>query len=179
MTTLIGVVVDGTGYLAADRLQTLGNASTVVSTKILKHPGYKTMYYAAAGAPMLTYPAGLVEPSLDGDHVAAPDARWSDKYMAKLRDLGRPPLDQNDETDGNLLVLTRGAVTLIGGTGWPSPIGDAGIALGSGGDFALGAFHAYRESSTLTVEESLSRAVMVAARLNSAGTGGGVDVVAL
>lgn len=178
MTTLIGVVVDGVGYLAADRRCTLGNA-TAASVKLVPHPASDRVVFSAAGLAMLVYPATLIDPP-DG----APGPAWCDSYWKSALELGRPPLvdgPNGPETDGNLLVLTPGAVTLVGAaSGWPTEIGADGIALGSGGDFALGAFHAYRDTCPdEPVEDVLKRAVTVACRLNPSGSGDGIDVLAM
>lgn len=175
MTTLIGVVENGVGYLAVDRQQTLGNSYSH-NCKVMAHkePAHR-IQFCASGAPMIAYPATQVDPPPEG---SAPDPAWADRYWQRLLALGHPPLDNDGSLDGNLLVLTPGAVTLIGSTGWPTPIGFRGIALGSGGDFALGAYHARRQTTTDSIEEALKRAVAIATFL-SHGSSGGVDVVAL
>lgn len=179
VTALIGVVVDGIGYIAADRQQSLSNA-TVHNIKIERHPAHNGMHFCASGDPLIAYPARLVDPPTDEEGaVCAPGPEWADRYWRRLLELGHPPLDQDGDLDGNLLVLTPGAVTMIGGTGWPSPIGESGVALGSAGDFALGAFHAYREAKpTASVLTALMSSVAIACRI-SHYAGGGVDVAVL
>jgi hypothetical protein len=181
MTALVGYVDAGVGYLAADRQLVLGNVNGDRIAKIVGHrdPVYR-IRFAAAGAPMLAYPAQLVDvPDVVDGRIAPPGPRWADRYFRRLLELGHPPLDRDGQLDGNLLVLTPGAVTLIGGTGWPSPAPTQGIALGSAGDFALGAFHGLRDTDPgLPVDEALQRAITIACNLSHAA-GGGADVVAL
>lgn len=179
MTALIGVVVDGIGYLAADRQQSLSNQVTH-NSKIECHPDDDRIRFCASGAPLIAYPAQLVPPPTDeSGKMRAPDAAWADRYWRRLLDLGHPPLDRDGDLDGNMLVLTPGAVTLIGATGWPSRIGEHGCALGSAGDFALGAFHAFRKTQPgLAVERALYWSIDVASRLSQTA-GGGVDVVSM
>jgi hypothetical protein len=181
MTALLGYVDAGVGYLAADREMVLGNVNVDGITKIVGHR--ETAYrirFAAAGAPMLAYPAQLVDvPDVVDGRIVPPGPRWADRYFRRLLELGHPPLDRDGQLDGNLLVLTPGAVTVIGGTGFPSPIPSQGIALGSAGDFALGAFHGLRDVDPgLPVEEALQRAIAIACNL-SHSAGGGADVATL
>lgn len=179
MTALIGVVADGVGYLAVDRQQSLSNAM-VYNVKITEHPADDRIRFCASGDPLIAYPAELVSPPTDADgKMRAPGPDWADRYWCRLLELGHPPLDRDGELDGNLLVLTPGAVTLIGRTGWPTSVGKDGIALGSAGDFALGAYHAYRDAAPeSSVLSALCSAIEVAGRL-SHSAGGGVDVAAL
>lgn len=180
MTALIGVVEDGIGYLAVDRQQTLGNSATT-NCKIVRHPSYKGIAFAAAGAPLIAYPATLIDvPDVDDDgRIQPPGAAWADRYWKQLLQLGHPPLDRDGDLDGNLLVLTPGAITLIGATGWPSPIADTGVSLGTAGDFALGAYHGARHGSpSLSVEDALHHAILVACQLSHSASPP-VDVLAL
>lgn len=179
MTALIDVVVAGRGYLAVDRQQTIGNGMTF-NVKVERHPASDQILFCASNAPLIAYPAQLVTPPTDKHgKVEAPDAGWVDRYWKRLLELGHPPLDRDGDLDGNLLVLTPGAVTLIGATGWPSHIGESGVALGYAGDFALGAFHGYREAHPeVSIETALTAAIGIASRL-SHSSGGDVDVVSL
>lgn len=179
MTALIGVVDGGVGYLAVDRQQSLSNFVTH-NVKLEEHPDDDRIRFCASGDPLVAYPAQLVRPPTDDSgRMRAPGPEWVDRYWQRLLKLGHPPLDRDGELDGNLLVLTPGAVTMIGRTGWPTAIGENGIALGSSGDFALGAYHAHRAASpNSSVLDALTAAILVACRL-SHYAGGGVDVAAL
>jgi hypothetical protein len=177
MTALIGYVEDGVGYLAADRAMVLGNTVIDGMGKIVTHSDPNLpIRFAAAGAPMLAYPAQVIDPPTDG---SPPGPEWADAYFRRVTELGRPQLDEHGDLDGNLLVLTPGAVTVIGSSSWPSRAPTHGIAIGAAGDFALGAFHGLRDADpVLPVDEALQRAIAIACHLSHLA-GPGVDVVSL
>lgn len=179
MTALIGVVVDGVGYLAADRQQSLSNFVTH-NVKIVEHPDDRRIQFCASGDPLIAYPATLVDPPTDENgEMHPPGPGWVDRYWRRMLELGHPPLDRDGDLDGNLLVLTPGAVTMIGNSGWPTAVSERGVALGSSGDFALGAYHAHRAARPdASVLDAVTAAIQVACYLSHYASGG-VDVAVM
>lgn len=167
MTCIVGLVDDGRVYFGADKLRSIGWSSSFVSDeeKIWK---YKDYLIGVAGLCRTHHVVEYVLETVGGkDTFELTTARevtehFSEPIRKKLLDYGVTKKENNhEEVEGTILLGAHGKIYLID-SAFSVHTFSTHIAIGSGGEYALGSLFALERSGYVRPEIRIKTAIEAA-----------------